>query len=66
VLERRVRSARGKVVAHGRVRTGGRLELKLPTARMTVGRHGFTVMYLDSRGLHHTKNIKVRITAKHR
>jgi phospholipase C len=59
-----VRNARGKVVAHGRVHAGGRLELKVPTGRMSVGRHGFTVMYVDARGHHHTKNVKVRVTAR--
>ncbi|MCW2781440.1 MAG: Phospholipase [Marmoricola sp.] len=61
-----VRNARGKVVAHGRVHIGGRLELKVPTARMAVGKHGFTVMYVDAHGLHHTKNLKVQVTARHR
>jgi phospholipase C len=59
-----VRNARGKVVVHGRVHTGGRLVLKVPTARMTVGRHGLTVMYVDARGHHHTKNVKVRVTPR--
>jgi phospholipase C len=60
-----VRNARGKVVAHGRVHAGGRLELRLPTARMAVGKHGFTVIYVDTRGLHHTKNLKVLVRSRH-
>jgi phospholipase C len=56
-----VRNARGKVVAHGRVHTGGRFEIKVPTSRMAVGKHGFTVMYVDALGLHHTKNVHVRV-----
>jgi phospholipase C len=60
-----VRNARGKVVAHGRVHGGGRLELKLPTDRMRHGRHGFTIIYVDRDGLHHTKNLKVRVVTRH-
>jgi phospholipase C len=60
-----VRNARGKVVARGHVHGGGRLELKLPTERMSPGKHGFTVMYADARGLHHTKNLKVHVKARH-
>jgi len=61
-----VRNARGKVVARGHVHAGGRLEIKLPTDRMAPGKHGFTVMYVALDGLHHTKNIKVHVTARHR
>jgi phospholipase C len=61
-----VRSANGKVVARGSVRSGGRLEVKLPTDRMAPGRHGFTVMYVDADGMHHTKNLKVEVTARRR
>ncbi|HEX4190712.1 MAG TPA: phospholipase, partial [Marmoricola sp.] len=60
-----VRTARGTVAAHGRVHAGGRLELKLPTSRLGAGKHGFTVMYVDARGLHHTKNLKVRVAGRH-
>jgi phospholipase C len=60
-----VRNARGKVVAHGHAHTGGRLELKLPTDRMHPGRHGFTVMYVDVDGQHHTRNVKVQVKARH-
>jgi phospholipase C len=60
-----VRNARGKVVARGRVHARGRLEVRLPTGRMAPGKHRFTVMYVDAAGLHHTKNIKVRVTAHH-
>ncbi len=59
-----IRTARGKVVAHGRVHTGGRLELTFSTSRMSVGKHGFTVMYVDARGHHHTKNVTVRVTGR--
>ncbi|HET6151454.1 MAG TPA: alkaline phosphatase family protein [Marmoricola sp.] len=60
-----VRTARGKVAAHGRVHAQGRLELKLPTARLAAGKHHFTVMYVDSKGLHHTKNVKVQVRHRH-
>jgi phospholipase C len=59
-----VRAARGKVVAHGHVHAGGRLELTLPTDRMTPGKHGFTVIYVDADGLHHTKNLKVQVARR--
>jgi phospholipase C len=59
-----VRTSSGKAVVRGRVHTDGRLELRLPTDTMAPGRHGFTVMYVDSDGLHHTKNLKVQVTAR--
>ncbi len=61
-----VRTARGKVVARGRVPAGGRLDLRLPTHQMAPGRHGFTVMYVDTDGRHHTKNLRVRVLRRHR
>jgi phospholipase C len=61
-----VRNASGKVVARGRVHASGRLEVPLPTDRMARGKHGFTVMFVDASGLHHTKNLKVQVTARHR
>ncbi|WP_017936024.1 phospholipase C [Nocardioides sp. Iso805N] len=61
-----VRNARGKVVAHGHAHAGGRLEVKLPTDHLAPGKHGYTVMFVDVDGLHHTKNIKVHVKARHR
>ncbi|QIG41787.1 phospholipase [Nocardioides anomalus] len=61
-----VRSARGQVVARTHVPASGRAELRLPTDRMAPGRHGFTVMYVDADGQHHTTNLKVRVTPRHR
>lgn len=59
-----VRRANGTVAARGHVGGRGRLELRLPTDKLAAGRHGFTVMYVDADGLHHTKNLKVRVTPR--
>ncbi len=59
-----VRSSRGKVAASSTVHTSGRGQVRVPTSHLAAGRHRYTVMFTDSIGHHHTRNVTITVKAK--
>jgi phospholipase C len=59
-----VRTSRGKVVAQGVVRSAGKIEVRVPTTHLAAGRHRYTVMFADTAGRHHTRNVTITVKNK--
>ncbi|MFT4082088.1 MAG: alkaline phosphatase family protein [Nocardioides sp.] len=61
-----VRNARGKLVLRAHANAAGRATLKITTKHLHAGKHGFTLMFVDTARRHHTNNIRITVKARHR